>query len=145
MLGKIEGRRRKGCQRTRCLDSITNAMDVDLGKLQEMVRDRETLCAAVHGGAKYLYWRMVGLQCHVRFCCTTRCGSYTHTAPLLWIPVPSRAPSGAPCALQRVLFSYLFHTQQCIRVSLKTHPLPLPFSVSIHLFSTSPSLFLLCK
>ena len=49
MLGKTEGRRRRGCQRMRCLDGIINAMDVNLGKFQMMVRDREAWCAAVHG------------------------------------------------------------------------------------------------
>ena len=52
MLGKIEGRRRKGHQRMRWLDGITNAMDMNLGKLQEMVRDREACSVMVHGIAK---------------------------------------------------------------------------------------------
>ena len=48
MLGKIEGRRRRGCQRIRYLDGITNPMNMNLGKLQETVRDRESWHAAVH-------------------------------------------------------------------------------------------------
>ena len=52
MLGKNEGRRRKGCQRMRQLDGITDAIDVNLGKLQEMVRDREGWHAAAHGVSK---------------------------------------------------------------------------------------------
>ena len=51
MLGKIEGRRR-GHQRIKWPDGITNAMDMNLGKLQEMVRDREAWCTAVRGVAK---------------------------------------------------------------------------------------------
>ena len=58
MLGKIDGRRRRGHQRMRWLDDITDAMDMNSGKGQEMVRDREACRAVVHGVARS--WTLLG-------------------------------------------------------------------------------------
>ena len=56
MLGKIEGRRRRVCQRMRWLDGIPDAMDMNLGKFQVMVRDRQAWCATVHRAAESHNW-----------------------------------------------------------------------------------------
>ena len=84
ILGKIEGRRRRGWQRMRWLDAITDSMDMSLGKLCGLVTDRETWHAAVHGVAKSRMWLSNWTELNSRTCLLCYCFLLTTVSGTKW-------------------------------------------------------------
>ena len=128
LMGKIEGRRRRGCQRMRWLDSIMNSMDMNSGKLREIVRDREAWNASIHGVTKCRTrlgdnnnnpaWHLIG---DWKICCSCVGGGHwkeiTSRWPVSWTWA-SRGSSSLPLSLN-YMSTYCSHTSIVSRTALR--------------------------
>ena len=124
MVGKIEGKRRRGQERMRRLDSITNSMDVSWSKLWEIVKDREAWYAAVHGVAK----SRTRLQfSSVAQLCLTLCDPMNHTMP------------GLPVHHQLKPMATQTHVHRVSDAIQSSHPLSVPFCSCLQFFPASGS------
>ena len=119
MLGKTEDRRRRGHYKMRRLDGITDVMDMNLGRLWVMVRNREPWHAVVHGVAKSRTWLSDWTRTSLLYNIVlvsavqqSESGTHIHISPLFAFPSclgHCRPLSRVPCAMQSVLISYLFY------------------------------------
>ena len=114
MLGKIEGRRRRGWQRMRWLDGITDSTDMSLHKLQEMVKDRESWCAAVPGVAKSRTWLREWIGTTVALTWCPHCIPSAHFLPHLYIQWVATHIDNLPPHVPRIFLLLHLRSFSCL-------------------------------